>query len=265
MRNPTHVLKSLEDKACVQGYMYERLYRNLYNPDLYLLAYKNIATSPGSMTTGADGLSIDQMSMARMSKIIETIKDQSYQANPAGRMYIAKKNNPAKKHPLGIPSTDDKLVQEIIRMLLESIYEPTFSNLSHGFGPKYSCHTVLSHIQHHFIGVRWIVEGDIKACFDSFDHHMLIAILRRRMKDEAFIALMWKFLKAGYMEQWEYHKTYSGTPQGSGMSPVLANIYMTELDTYMEEYKTRFDSEPFKRNASKEYEKIARRYRKAKK
>jgi len=264
MRNPIHVLKSLEDKACVQGYMYERLYRNLYNPDFYLLAYKNIATSPGSMTTGADGLSIDQMSMARIIKIIESIKDQSYQPNPARRTYIAKKNNPAKKRPLGIPSTDDKLVQEIVRMLLEAIYEPTFSNLSHGFRPKHSCHTALTQVQHHFIGVRWIVEGDIKACFDSFDHHVLISLLRRRIKDEAFIALMWKFLKAGYMEQWEYHKTYSGTPQGSGMSPILANIYMTELDTYMEEYKTRFDSEPFKRNASKEYEKIARRYRKAK-
>ena len=264
MRNPIHVLKSLEDKACVQGYMYERLYRNLYNPDFYLLAYKKIATSPGSMTTGADGLSIDQMSMARINRIIESIKDHSYQPNPARRTYIAKKNNPAKKRPLGIPSTDDKLVQEIIRMLLEAIYEPTFSDLSHGFRPKRSCHTALSQIQHTFTGVRWIVEGDIKACFDSFDHHVLIALLRRRIKDEAFISLMWKFLKAGYMEQWQYHKTYSGTPQGSGMSPILANIYMTELDTFMEEYKSRFDSEPFKRNASKEYEKIARRYRKAK-
>jgi group II intron reverse transcriptase/maturase len=214
MRNPIHVLKSLEDKACAQGYMYERLYRNLYNPDFYLLAYKKIATSPGSMTTGTDGLSIDQMSMARINRIIESIKDQSYQPNPARRTYIAKKNNSAKKRPLGIPSTDDKLVQEIVRMLLEAIYEPTFSNLSHGFRPKHSCHTALSQAQHHFVGVRWIVEGDIKACFDSFDHHVLIALLRRRIKDEAFIALMWKFLKAGYMEQWEYHKTWSGTPQG---------------------------------------------------
>ena len=110
-----------------------------------------------------------------------------------------------------------------------------------------------------------MVEGDIKGCFDNFDHHVLINILRRRIKDGKFLSLMWKFLKAGYMEQWEYHKTYSGTPQGSGMSPVLANIYLSELDTFIEEYKARFDTEPFKRNASKEYEKIARRYRKAKK
>ena len=265
MRNPIDVLKLLTEKASVKGYTFERLYRNLYNPDFYLLAYKNIAASPGSMTTGADGLSIDNMSMARINKIIASLKDQTYQPNPARRTYIAKKNNPTKKRPLGIPSTNDKLVQEVIRMLLEAIYEPTFSNLSHGFRPKRSCHTALSQIKDTFTGVRWMVEGDIKACFDCFDHHVLINILRRRIKDEKFLSLMWKFLKAGYMEQWEYHKTYSGTPQGSGMSPVLANIYLSELDTFMEEYKARFDTEPFKRNASKEYEKIARRYRKAKK
>lgn len=265
MRNPIDVLKLLTEKASVKEYQFERLYRNLYNPDFYLLAYKNIAASPGSMTTGADGLSIDNMSMARINKIIASLKDQTYQPNPARRTYIAKKNNPAKKRPLGIPSTNDKLVQEIIRMLLEAIYEPTFSDRSHGFRPKRSCHTALSQVKDTFTGVRWMVEGDIKACFDCFDHHVLIDILRRRIKDEAFLSLMWKFLKAGYMEQWEYHKTYSGTPQGSGMSPILANIYLSELDTFVEEYKARFDTEPFKRNASKEYEKIARRYRKAKK
>ncbi|WP_353957635.1 reverse transcriptase domain-containing protein [Phocaeicola sartorii] len=265
MRNPIDVLKILTEKTSVKGYQFERLYRHLYNPDFYLLAYKNIASSPGSMTAGADGMTIDNMSMARINKIIASLKDQTYQPNPARRTYIAKKNNPAKKRPLGIPSTNDKLVQEIIRMILEAIYEPTFSDRSHGFRPKRSCHTALSQIKDTFTGVRWMVEGDIKGCFDNFDHHVLINILRRRIKDERFLSLMWKFLKAGYMEQWEYHKTYSGTPQGSGMSPVLANIYLSELDTFMEEYKARFDTEPFKRNASKEYEKIARRYRKAKK
>ncbi len=150
-------------------------------------------------------------------------------------------------------------------MLLEAIYEPIFSDRSHGFRPKRSCHTALSQIQNTFTGVRWMVEGDIKACFDNFDHHVLINILRRRIKDEKFLALMWKFLKAGYMEQWEYHKTYSDTPQGSGMSPVLANIYLSELDAFIEEYKARFDSGSSQRNPSKEYGKVNRRYRKAKK
>lgn len=240
MRNPTDVLNSLSDKSKNPEYRFQRLYRNLYNPDFYLLAYKNIYANGGSMTPGVNSITIDGMSSQRIAKLIESLKDRSYQPNPARRTYIAKKNNPAKKRPLGIPSGDDKLVQEVIRMLLESIYEPNFSDASHGFRPQKSCHTALTKIQKTFTGAKWFVEGDIKACFDSFDHHVLIDILRKRIDDEAFISLMWKFLKAGYMEQWQYHMTYSGTPQGSGMSPILANIYLNELDRYMGEYKARF-------------------------
>ena len=240
MRNPTDVLNSLSDKSKNPEYRFQRLYRNLYNPDFYLLAYKNIYANGGSMTPGVNGITIDGMSSQRIAKLIESLKDRSYQPNPARRTYIAKKNNPAKKRPLGIPSGDDKLVQEVIRMLLESIYEPNFSDASHGFRPQRSCHTALTKIQKTFTGAKWFVEADIKACFDSFDHHVLIDILRKRIDDEAFISLMWKFLKAGYMEQWQYHMTYSGTPQGSGMSPILANIYLNELDRYMGEYKARF-------------------------
>ena len=240
MRNPTDVLNSLSDKSKNPEYRFQRLYRNLYNPDFYLLAYKNIYANGGSMTPGVNGITIDGMSSQRIAKLIESLKDRSYQPNPARRTYIAKKNNPAKKRPLGIPSGDDKLVQEVIRMLLESIYEPNFSDASHGFRPQKSCHTALTKIQKTLTGAKWFVEGDIKACFDSFDHHVLIDILRKRIDDEAFISLMWKFLKAGYMEQWQYHMTYSGTPQGSGMSPILANIYLNELDRYMGEYKARF-------------------------
>lgn len=240
MRNPTDVLNSLSDKSKNPEYRFQRLYRNLYNPDFYLLAYKNIYANGGSMTPGVNGITIDGMSSQRIAKLIESLKDRSYQPNPARRTYIAKKNNPAKKRPLGIPSGDDKLVQEVIRMLLESIYEPNLSDASHGFRPQRSCHTALTKIQKTFTGAKWFVEGDIKACFDSFDHHVLIDILRKRIDDEAFISLMWKILKAGYMEQWQYHMTYSGTPQGSGMSPILANIYLNELDRYMGEYKARF-------------------------
>ena len=240
MRNPTDVLNSLSDKSKNPEYRFQRLYRNLYNPDFYLLAYKNIYANGGSMTPGVNGITIDGMSSQRIAKLIESLKDRSYQPNPARRTYIAKKNNPAKKRPIGIPSGDDKLVQEVIRMLLESIYEPNFSDASHGFRPQRSCHTALTKIQKTFTGAKWFVEGDIKACFDSFDHHVLIDILHKRIDDEAFISLMWKFLKAGYMEQWQYHMTYSGTPQGSGMSPILANIYLNELDRYMGEYKARF-------------------------
>ena len=257
MRNPIHVLNSLREQACKEGYQFDRLYRNMYNPEFYLEAYCNIAKSQGSMTAGADGMTLDDMSMTRIHKLIGRLKDHSYQPNPARREYIAKKNNPAKKRPLGIPSTDDKLVQEIVRMILEAIYEPTFSTRSHGFRPKHSCHTALLQVKNTFTGAKWIIEGDITACFDSFDHHVLTDIIRKRIKDEYFIALVWKMLKAGYMEQWTFHKTFSGTPQGSGASPILANIYLNELDSYLENYKADFDIQTHKhRHLNSEYQSV---------
>jgi len=263
MRDPINVLKSLGDKATVSNYKYERLYRNLYNPEFYMLAYANIAKSQGSMTKGVDGETLDNMSIPRINRIIERLKDRSYTPNPAKRKYIPKKNG--KMRPLGIMSTDDKLVQEVVRMILEAIYEPTFNNCSHGFRPKRSVHTALTHVKKNFTGVSWIVEGDIKACFDTFDHHVLIDLLRKRIADEAFIGLIWKFLKAGYMEQWEYNCTYSGTPQGSGISPICANIYLNELDNFLMDYKKDFDRAPARRKTTKEYEKASRRYKKARK
>jgi group II intron reverse transcriptase/maturase len=217
------------------------------------------------MTTGTDGLTLDDMSMPRINRIIASLKDHSYQPNPARRTYIAKPNNPAKTRPLGIPSTNDKLVQEVVRMILEAIYEPGFSDNSHGFRPKRSCHTALKSVQVLFYGAKWVIEGDIKACFDSFDHHTLISILRRRIHDEHFISLMWKFLKAGYMEQWLFHDTYTGTPQGSGMSPILANIYLSELDNFVENYKVEFDIGKGKaRKLDRSYKTIQNKYRKLK-
>ena len=256
MRNPIYVLNSLSDKSKDRNYQFERLYRNLYNPEFYLLAYKNIYSNDGSMTPGIDGNSLDGMSTARIKRIIDSLRNFSYKPNPARREYIPKKNS-AKKRPLGIPSADDKLVQEVIRMILESIYEPTFSDMSHGFRPRRSCHTALLQIQRLFTGANWFVEGDIKGCFDSFNHNVLIQLLRKRIKDETFINLIWKFLKAGYMEQWEYHTTYTGTPQGSGMSPVLANIYLSELDRFMEKYKDSFETGSLKqRKSNPEYERL---------
>lgn len=239
MRSPENVLESLKSKACNKSYKYERLYRNLYNPQFYLLAYQRIQAKPGNMTAGTDGKTIDGMGMARINALIEKMRDFSYQPNPARRTYIPKSNG--KMRPLGIPSFDDKLIQEVVRLILESIYEPTFSDYSHGFRINRSCHTALKYVQKYFTGTKWFVEGDIKGCFDNVDHHVLIAILRKRIADEHFIGLLWKFLKAGYMEDWNYHNTYSGTPQGSIISPILANIYMNELDSYMAEYAEKFN------------------------
>ena len=151
-------------------------------------------------------------------------------------------------------------------MILESIYEPNFSQNSHGFRPGRSCHTALKHIDINFKGAVWFVEGDIKACFDSFDHHVLISILRERIEDEYFLALIWKLLRAGYMEQWDYHRTYSGTPQGSGVSPILANIYLDRLDRFIAAYKQSFDRGNSKnRKVDSGYLKARERYHKLEK
>lgn len=238
MRSPQNVLESLSSKACNSNYQYQRLYRNLYNPEFYLIAYQKIQAKQGNMTAGTDGKTVDGMSIKRINALIAKLRDFSYQPSPARRTYIPKANG--KKRPLGIPSFNDKLVQEVVRMILESIYEPNFLNTSHGFRPKRSCHTALQYVQKNFTGVKWFVEGDIKGCFDHVDHHVLVNILRRRIQDEHFIGLIWKFLKAGYMEDWVYYNTYSGTPQGSIISPILANIYLNELDVFMAQYAQTF-------------------------
>ena len=239
MRNPIYLLSSLQTHSTDRSYSYERLYRNLYNKELFLLAYQNIYASQGNMTQGTDGKTIDAMSLNRIDGIIASLKDESYQPQPSRRTYIPKKNG--KMRPLGIPSFDDKLVQECVRLLLEAVYEGAFAKTSHGFRPNHSCHTALSQVQVCFTGVKWFVEGDIKSFFDNINHEVMVDILTERIKDERFLRLIRKFLKAGYLEEWQYHNTYSGTPQGGIISPILANIYLDKLDRYMEELKRQFD------------------------
>lgn len=240
LRNPIEVLKTLQEKANNENYQFERLYRNLYNEEFFLLAYGNLSNKEGNLTMGTDNATIDGMGMERIRKLIKSLRNHSYQPCPAKRVYIPKSNG--KQRPLGIPSVDDKLVQEVVRLILESVYENNFSDRSHGFRPNRSCHTALTQIQRNFTGVKWFIEGDIKGYFDTIDHHILVNILRKRIKDEYLISLIWKFLKAGYMENWKFNPTYSGTPQGSVISPLLANIYLNEFDTYVEEYIQKFNS-----------------------
>ncbi|MEQ2529728.1 group II intron reverse transcriptase/maturase [Robertmurraya yapensis] len=234
MRNPKVVLSSLTSKAQDGTYVFERLYRNLYNTEFYLEAYAKLYPNKGSNTKGIDKDTIDGMSLERIERLIEKLKEQSYQPKPSRRIYIPKKNG--KSRPLGIPTFEDKLVQEVVRRILESIYEPQFSNHSHGFRPNRSCHTALKEIRNTFTGTRWFIEGDIKGFFDNIDHHILIELLRKRIRDEKLINLIWKFLRAGYVEEWVFHKTYSGTPQGGIISPLLSNIYLHELDKYIEKF-----------------------------
>ena len=239
MRSPERVLNSLNEHSKDSNYRFERLYRILFNEELFYVAYQKIASNGGSTTKGSDGRSIDEMSLARIETLIASLKDESYQPHPSRRVHIPKKNG--KTRPLGIPAFEDKLVQEVVRMILEAIYEGHFETTSHGFRPKRSCHTALLHIQKTFSGAKWFIEGDIKGFFDNIDHDVLVGILRERISDDRFIRLIRKFLKAGYVEDWTFHNTYSGTPQGGIVSPILANIYLDKLDKYVKEYIRHFD------------------------
>ena len=239
MRRPERVLNSLNEHSKDSSYKFERLYRILFNEELFYVAYQKIASNGGSTTKGSDGRSIDEMSLARIETLIASLKDESYQPHPSRRVHIPKKNG--KTRPLGIPAFEDKLVQEVVRMILEAIYEGHFETTSHGFRPKRSCHTALLHIQKTFSGAKWFIEGDIKGFFDNIDHDVLVGILRERISDDRFIRLIRKFLKAGYVEDWTFHNTYSGMPQGGIVSPILANIYLDKLDKYVKEYIRHFD------------------------
>ena len=234
MRSPEQVLKALNKHGKVSDYKFERLYRILFNEEMFHVAYQRIYAKPGNMTPGTDGKTINRMSLQRINKVIASLRDESYKPNPAKRIYIPKKNG--KKRPLGIPSFEDKLVQEVVRMILEAVYEEVFANTSHGFRPNRSCHTALTHIQKTFTGTKWFVEGDIKGFFDNIDHNVLIATLRKRIADDRFLRLIRKLLNAGYIEDWKFHNTNKGTPQGGNISPILANIYLDNFDKYMEEY-----------------------------
>ena len=219
--------------------VFTRLYRYLLREDIYFAAYQKLYANRGAITKGIDNDTADHFSQAYVNALIQELRDGTYRAKPVRREYIAKKNG--KMRPLGIPSFRDKLLQEAIRTILEAIYEPVFDNNSHGFRPYRSCHTALSQIKKDFTGIVWFIEGDITGCFDNIDHNVLIGILAKKIKDSKFLNLIRQFLKAGYVENWKYNKTYSGTPQGGICSPILANIYLNELDIKFREMKTKFD------------------------
>lgn len=219
--------------------VFTRLYRYLLRPDIYYVAYQHLYSNKGAGTKGVTDDTADGFSEIYIENIIEALKNEMYQPKPVRRTYIKKSNG--KMRPLGLPVFTDKLIQEAIRMILEAIYEPIFSDYSHGFRPKRSCHTALAQIKKEFTGARWFIEGDIKGCFDNINHAILVEIINQKIKDARFLKLIRLFLKAGYMENWKYHETYSGCPQGGIISPILANIYLNELDRHVMKIKKEFD------------------------
>ena len=227
------------EEVSKQGKRVKDLFRLMENPALWKLAYSNLYANKGATTPGVESTTMDGFSDERAHNLIGLLKKALYQPKPVRRTYIPKKNG--KKRPLGIPSGDDKLVQEVARMLLAGIYEPIFSDRSHGFRPRHSCHTALEQIRRNWAGVKWIVIVDIQGFYDNINHHKLVELLEQKIDDKRYINLIKLMLKAGYMEDWQFHATYSGTPQGGIISPILANVVLHELDIFMDSMKKDFD------------------------
>ena len=231
MQSAETVLGVLRERGR-RGLPCEELYRQMFNPQLYLLAYGRIYANQGAMTPGTTQETADGMSMRKIDRIIEAMRHERYRFRPVRRVHIPKKNG--KTRPLGMPTWSDKLVGEVVRLLLEAYYEPMFSDRSHGFRPDRGCHTALREVAHVWLGTTWFVEGDIADCFGSFDHDVMVGILSEKIHDNRFLRLLRNMLTAGYLEDWKWGATQSGVPQGGIASPVLSNIYLHKLDMFVE-------------------------------
>jgi len=232
MQNAATVLDVI-GKRGARGLPVKRLYRQLFNPQLFLMAYGKLYSNAGAMTPGVTGETVDGMSLAKIEVIITALRGERYRWRPVKRIHIPKKNG--KQRPLGLPSWSDKLVAEVVRLLLEAYYEPQFSGHSHGFRPRRGCHTALSEVVEVWKGTHWFIEGDISDCFGSLDHDLMVGILAEKIHDGRFLRLINRMLKAGYLEDWRWHATLSGCPQGGIASPVLSNIYLDRFDQYVEQ------------------------------
>jgi len=231
MRTADTILGLITERG-KKGLPLERLYKLLFNRDLFLEAYGKIYRNQGAMTHGVTDETPDGMSLAKIDAIIEALRYERYHWLPARRTYIPKKNG--KKRPLGMPVWSDKLVQEVIRQILAAYFEPQFSDHSHGFRPERGCHTALREIYQNWKGTVWFIEGDISHCFDKLNHELLLEILSEHIHDHRFIRLMRALLDAGYMEEWRLNQSLSGVPQGGIISPILSNILLDRLDRFVE-------------------------------
>src|SRR3954468_11407768 len=231
MQSAETVLGVLRERGR-RGLPMEELYRQLFNPQLYLLAYGRLYSNKGAMTAGVAGETVDGMSLGKIDRIIDALRHERYGWSPAKRIYIPKKSG--KFRPLGLPPWSDKLVGEVVRLLLEAYYEPTFSERSHGFRPRWGCHTALREVVNTWTGTTWFIEGDVADCFGSFDHQIMLSTLAAKIHDNRFLRLMRNMLKAGYLQDWVWNATLSGVPQGGVVSPVMSNIYLHRLDEFVE-------------------------------
>ncbi len=253
MQSAETVLGILRERGR-RGLPCNELYRQLFNPQIYLVAYGRLYSNHGAMTPGPDGETADGMSLGKIGRIIHELRHERYRFRPARRVYIPKKNG--KVRPLGLPSWSDKLVGEVIRLLLEAYYEPRFSGRSHGFRPGRGCHTALGEVATTWTGTTWFIEGDISDCFGSLDHDLTITTLAEKIHDNRFLRLLRNMLEAGYLEDWVWHATLSGAPQGGVVSPILSNIYMDRLDKFVETVLVPEYTRGTRRHRNQEYKRV---------
>jgi RNA-directed DNA polymerase len=240
--NVSEMQKKLSRKAEKSpNHKFENLYGLLCNEAWLRVAHQSVSTNQGRETAGIDGQrrsNFNEDLEENLHRLSEELKAKTFEPTPVRRVYIPKANG--KKRPLGIPTIADRIVQEALRMTLEPIWEADFSRHSYGFRPNRCTKDAIAYIGTRFATpghtYQWIIEGDIKSYFDSIPHRKLMKRIGRRVQDTGTLDLIWKYLKAGLMEQGEYHETLAGTPQGGIVSPLLANIYLHDLDRYMEEH-----------------------------
>lgn len=255
MQKAEIVLSMLGQKAKEDStFVFDRLYRNLFNPDFYLLAYANISNKEGNLTAGTDQVTIDGFNMKLVEKLIDEMKTETYRPKALRSVSVPKKNG--LRRTIGIPTFRDKLVQEVVRLILQAIYEPSFLDSSHGFRPGRSCHTALVQIKTTCKGTNWAIEGDIKAFFERISFEKLLEILARRIGDGRFLHLIHLFLKTGYVENKRIFHPLTGVPQGGVVSPLLANIYLHELDLFMEKLCRQYTTEAKERRHYEPYRKL---------
>lgn len=233
-----------------QGKRINGLFNLMKHDALWDAALNRVARNKGAETPGVDGLTFKDFGPERSSRLKTGVLSNAYRPHPVRRVHIPKSNG--KTRPLGIPTVEDRVVQEVVRSILERIYEPVFSQHSHGFRPDRSCHTALENIRCTWSGMKWFVDVDVIGYFDNIDHEILLDLLRKRIDDDKLIYLIRRMLKAGFIEDWKHNPTNSGTPQGGVVSPLLANIYLHELDEFMVAMQAGFDKGK-QRSAPPEY------------
>jgi group II intron reverse transcriptase/maturase len=257
---PTDVYLGLLRERGKRGLPLKRVYRQLFNRNLYLTAYGKIYRNAGATTKGVTDETVDARSLEKIDGIIQLLRTEGYHWQPAKRVYILKRNG--KKRPLGLPVWSDKLLAEVIRLILNAYYDGQFSDHSHGFREGRGCHTAFQEISHSWDGVTWMIEGDISDGFGSLDHDLLIATLAEKIQDGRFLRLMKKLLDAGYLEDWKFNQTLSGVPQGSIVSPILSNILLDKLDKYVETVLIPQYTRGEKRKLNQEYVQLHRQMHK---